>query len=80
MCVHNKSFQSHLTLVMRWTVAHQAPLFMEFSRQVYGVGCHALLQGIFQTQGSNLCILYLPHWQGSSLPLAQRGKPWKVLE
>ena len=24
-----------------------------FSRQEYGVGCHALLQGIFPTQGSN---------------------------
>ena len=25
-----------------------------------GVGCHALLQGIFPTQGSNLCLLCLP--------------------
>ena len=66
MCVHNKSFQSHLTLVMRWTVAHQAPLFMEFSRQVYGVGCHALLQGIFQTPGLNPSLLCLLHWQAGS--------------
>ena len=29
-----------------------------------GVGC--LLQGIFPTQGSNLCLL---HWQADSLPL-----------
>ena len=28
-------------------IAHQAPLSMGFSRQEYGVGCHALLQGIF---------------------------------
>ena len=31
-----------------------------------GVGCHSLLQGIFMTQGSNLCLLYyreiLDHW------------------
>ena len=27
------------------------------------VGCHALLQGIFPTQGSNLCLLRLLHWQ-----------------
>uniref|UniRef100_A0AAA9TT95 MICOS complex subunit n=1 Tax=Bos taurus TaxID=9913 RepID=A0AAA9TT95_BOVIN len=27
-----------------------------------GVGCHALLQGIFPTQGWNLCLLHL-HWQ-----------------
>ena len=26
-----------------------------------GVGCHCLLQGIFVTQGSNLCLLCLPH-------------------
>ena len=31
-----------------------------------GVGCHALLQGIFQTQGSNLNLLC---WQADSLPL-----------
>ena len=43
-----------------------------------GVGCHALLQGIFQTQGSNqnqgwnLCLLRLLHWQAGSLP---PGKP-----
>ena len=27
------------------------------------VGCHALLQGIFPTQESNLSLLYLLHWQ-----------------
>ena len=27
-----------------------------------GVGCHALLQGIFLAQGSNPCLLHL-HWQ-----------------
>ena len=27
------------------------------------VGCHFLLQGIFPTQGSNLCLLRLLHWQ-----------------
>ena len=32
-----------------------------------GVGCHALLQGIFLTQGSNLCLLCLLHWQAGSL-------------
>ena len=37
-----------------WTVAHQAPLSMEFSRQEYWSGSSPLLQGIFPTQGSNL--------------------------
>ena len=32
-----------------------------------GVGCHALLQGIFPTQGSNLHLLGLLHWQAGSL-------------
>ena len=27
-----------------------------------GVGCRALLQGIFPTQGSNPCLLHLLHW------------------
>ena len=40
-----------------------------------GVGFHFLLQGIFLTQGSNLCLLYLLHWQADSLPLAPSGKP-----
>ena len=40
-----------------------------------GVGCHALLQGIFLTQGLNLHLLCLLHWQVSSLPLAPSGKP-----
>ena len=35
-----------------------------------GVGCHALLQGIFPTQGWIPCLLCLLHWPGGSLPLA----------
>ena len=40
-----------------------------------GVGFHALLQGIFPTQGSNLSLLCLLHWQVGSLPQAPPGKP-----
>ena len=43
-----------------WTVARQAPLSMGFSSKNTGVGCHALLQGIFLTQGSNPHLLSLP--------------------
>ena len=43
-----------------------------------GVGCHALLQGIFPTQGSNACLLCFLHWQGGSLLLDLPGKPPKV--
>ena len=35
-----------------------------------GVGCHALFQGIFLSQGLNLCPLCLLHWQAGSLPPA----------
>ena len=43
-----------------------------------GVGCHALFQGIFLTQGSNPHLLRLLHWQMGSLPLAPPGKPQYV--
>ena len=36
-----------------------------------------LLQGIFPTQGSNLRLLRLLHWQAGSLPLAPPGKPYE---
>ena len=39
-----------------------------------GMGSHFLLQGIFQTQGSNLCLLGLLHSQAGSLLLAPPGK------
>ena len=39
------------------------------------VSCHALLQGIFPTQGSNPRLLHLLYWQAGSLPLAPPGKP-----
>ena len=43
-----------------WTVVHQAPPSMEFSRQEYwnSWNPHLLLQGIFLTQGSNLGLLH----------------------
>ena len=40
-----------------------------------GMGCHALLRGIFLTQGSNPHLLHLLHWQTGSLSLAPPGKP-----
>ena len=58
-----------------WTVAHQAPLSMEFSRQESGVGCHFLLQGIFLTQGSNPSLL---HCRQTLYHLSPQGSPKKV--
>ena len=39
------------------------------------VDCHSLRQGIFPTQGSNLCLLRLLNGQAGSLPLVPPGKP-----
>ena len=52
-----------------------APLSWDSPGKDTGAGCHALLQGVFPTQGSNLCLLCLLHWQAASLPLAPLGKP-----
>ena len=46
----------------------------DFPGKNTGVGCHALLQGIFRTQGSNLSLLCL-RWQMGSFPVAPPGKP-----
>ena len=54
MCVrtcthaHTQSLSRVRLFETLWTIAHQAPLFMGFSRQEYWVGCHFLLQGSSQ--------------------------------
>ena len=55
-----------------WTVAWQAPLSMGFPGKNTGVGCHALLQRIFLSQGLNLHLLHcqadsllLSHWEST---------------
>ena len=40
-----------------------------------GVSCHFLHQGIFLTQGSNLCLSHLLHWQVDYLPLHNLERP-----
>ena len=40
------------------------------------MGCHFLPQGIFLTQGSNMCLLHLLHWHANSLPLSHQGNPY----
>ena len=40
-------FSRGLLFSTPWTIVLQAPLFMGFSRQEYGVGSHSLLQGVF---------------------------------
>ena len=55
-----------------WVVACQTPLSLGFSRREYWSGLPFPSLGIFQTQGSNPCIL---HWQADSSPLSHWGSP-----
>ena len=74
-CVHSGTL---------WTVAHQAPLSMVFTWQEYW----SVLPlppagdlpdpGISLPDAGTLHLLYLLHWQASSLPLAPPGKPPQV--
>ena len=54
-------------------IVHQAPLSTGFSRQEHWSGCHALLQGIFLTQGLNLHLLVLLHWRDGSSATSGRN-------
>ena len=53
-----------------WTVAYQAPLSAGFPGKHTGVGCHFPFQGIFPTQGSNLC---LQHYRQMLYHLSHQG-------
>ena len=57
VCTLNRFSRVQLFATL-WTVACQAPLSVGFARQEYGVDCHSLLQGIFQTQGLNPGLLH----------------------
>ena len=50
--------QSCPTLATLWNVAHQDPCPWCSPGKNTGVGCHALLWGIFPTQGLKLCLLH----------------------
>ena len=56
-----------------WTVARQAPLSMGFPSKNTGVGCHFLLQEIFQTRGLNPRLFVSSALAGDSLPLSRLG-------
>ena len=47
---------------------------------LHSQACHALLQGIFPTQGSNLRLLCLLHRQAGSLPLVPPGRPPRIID
>ena len=57
VCVCAKSLQSCLTFETQWTIAYQALLYTDSTDKNTGVGHHALHQGIFLNQGSNLHLI-----------------------
>ena len=65
--------------VTPWTVAHQAPLSMNSPGKNTGVGCHALLQGIFLTQGLSLGLLYFLQFAGGFFTY-QSATYWRIKE
>ena len=72
ICVGAQMLSTVRLFATLWTVAHQAPLSMGFSRQEYWSGLPYSPPGIYPTQGLNLHLL---HWQADSLPLSHLGRP-----
>ena len=74
-CMHTKALQSCSTLCNPIdSTAPGSSWPWDSLGENIGVGWHACLQGIFLTQGSNLCLLCCLHRQVASLPLAPPGK------
>ena len=67
--------QSHFSCVQLCGATRTVACPWDSSGKYIGVSCHALLQGIFPTQGLNPCLLSLLHWQAGSLSLVPPGKP-----
>ena len=66
--------------VTPWTVAHQALLFMKFTRQEYWNGLPFPSPGDVQSHRLSPCFLCFLHWQAGSLPLVAPGKPYLSIE
>ena len=64
-----------LLFVALWTIAHQAPLSMRFSRQEHWSALPFPLPGDLLIQGSNLHLLCFLHWQVNSITLSHLGRP-----
>ena len=66
-CVHSKSLQLCPTLYDPMNCSPPGSIHWNSLGKNTGVGCHALLQGLFPTQRSNPHLLCLLHWQTGSL-------------
>ena len=65
--------------VTLWTVAHRAPLPWDSPGKNTGVGCHALLQGIFPTPDRTCVFLCLLHCRQILYPPSHLGSPQRIL-
>ena len=75
-CVLAKSLRSCLTLCNPMNCSPPgSSVHGILQARMLELGCHAPLQGIFPTQGSDQCLLHLLHWQVGSLLLMPPGKP-----
>ena len=57
-CDYSESEITQPCLTTPWTIASKLLHPWDFPGKSTGVGCHFLLQGTFQTQGSNLALLH----------------------
>ena len=57
VCMHS-GFSLVWLFVTQWTVPTRLLFSLDFPGKNTGVGCHAFLQRIFLTQGSNLHLLH----------------------
>ena len=73
-CIHAQSLICVQFFVTPWTIAHQAPPSMGFSRQEYWRGLPLPSPGISPTKGQNPHLLCPLHWQAGSLPLSHLGR------
>ena len=63
-----------VTGMLFWTLTHQAPLSMGFSRREYWYGFSCPPPGDLSKPGMEPCLLCLLYWQAGSLPLAPPGE------
>ena len=70
LSLHAQLFSHVWLFASTWTVAHQAPLCVGFSRQEYWSGLPFPPLGVLPDPGIEPCLL---HWQVYSLPLSHLG-------
>ena len=76
--MYRPSHCSHYLLCSQERERENSFLFFFFTATNAGIGCHFLLQGIFQIHGTKPHLLRLLHWQADTLPLHLPGSPDNV--